>query len=70
MNCPKGHDAKQVVIESRQHEGAVFRKRICQMCGKGYHTKEEIYEGPIIRERPDKKPQARPVKPIHQWAGW
>lgn len=53
MKCPNGHDAKQLVIESRPNDedGKVYRRRYCCMCNKRYTTVEQIQDGPLPRIR-------------------
>lgn len=73
MKCPHCQvDAKALTVETRQHEGATYRRRSCGRCGKSFVTQEQAPAGlkmpaPVRDGRargvlPKAPPAARPLK--------
>ena len=60
MNCPKCNYHKSAVVESRPHEGQVFRRRTCNMCNHLFKSVESSFAGPMPnRVRVFKKAEAK-----------
>lgn len=52
MRCPHcQHDGKAAVIESRQIDGDVYRKRTCGKCFKGFTSREQATTEPMPPNR-------------------
>jgi len=46
VRCPHcGKDGKATVLESRPHDGCVWRRRACPKCHKTYVSQEQAIEG-------------------------
>lgn len=46
LKCPRcGVEGKHLVMESRPHEGSVYRRRACGPCGRTYVTVEATSPG-------------------------
>lgn len=57
MKCPKcGGESKAVVMETRKHDGDIYRRRMCGACGVPIVTRE------VPTERMPSVPRVQKVK--------
>ena len=46
MKCPHcQHEGKLLVVETRKHEGSVYRRRSCGFCGESFVSVESAPKG-------------------------
>ncbi len=46
MKCPKcQHEGKALVVETRRHEGSIYRRRGCSFCGASFVSVESAPPG-------------------------
>ncbi|MQW22567.1 MULTISPECIES: transcriptional regulator NrdR [unclassified Lactococcus] len=55
MKCPKCHSEESKVVDSRQAEEAIRRRRVCESCGFRFTTFERIEEMPLLVIKKDDK---------------
>lgn len=48
MRCPKCSSEESKVVDSRQAEDAIRRRRVCESCGFRFTTFERIEEMPLL----------------------
>lgn len=48
MKCPKCRSEESKVVDSRQAENAIRRRRVCESCGHRFTTFERIEEMPLL----------------------
>ena len=48
MKCPKCQSEESIVVDSRQAENAIRRRRECENCGNRFTTFERIEEMPLL----------------------
>lgn len=55
MRCPKCSSEESKVVDSRQAEDAIRRRRVCESCGFRFTTFERIEEMPLLVIKKDDK---------------
>ncbi|MCL2113396.1 transcriptional regulator NrdR [Lactococcus protaetiae] len=55
MRCPKCSSDESKVVDSRQAEDAIRRRRVCENCGFRFTTFERIEEMPLLVIKKDDK---------------
>ncbi|PCS01416.1 transcriptional regulator NrdR [Lactococcus fujiensis] len=55
MKCPKCQSEESRVVDSRQAEDAIRRRRVCEQCGFRFTTFERIEEMPLLVIKKDDK---------------
>ena len=55
MKCPKCQSEDSRVVDSRQAENAIRRRRVCEACGFRFTTFERIEEMPLLVIKKDDK---------------
>jgi transcriptional repressor NrdR len=55
MRCPKCASEESKVVDSRQAESAIRRRRVCESCGFRFTTFERIEEMPLLVIKKDEK---------------
>lgn len=55
MKCPKCQSESSRVVDSRQAEEAIRRRRVCEDCGNRFTTFERIEQMPILVIKKDDK---------------
>jgi len=55
MKCPKCQSEHSRVVDSRQAEDAIRRRRVCEDCGNRFTTFERIEQMPILVVKKDDK---------------
>ncbi|GBG96661.1 transcriptional regulator NrdR [Lactococcus termiticola] len=55
MKCPKCQSEHSKVVDSRQAEDAIRRRRVCEECGNRFTTFERIEQMPILVIKKDDK---------------
>lgn len=55
MKCPKCSSDESKVVDSRQAEDAIRRRRVCENCGFRFTTFERIEEMPLLVIKKDDK---------------
>jgi len=64
MNCPHcGKTTKSKVLESRPHDGQIFRRRSCGGCFKNYVSREEASVGLKMPAETQSKYRIKDLKP-------
>lgn len=48
MKCPKCHSENSKVVDSRQSDEAIRRRRVCEACGHRFTTFERIESVPLL----------------------
>lgn len=51
MRCPKCSSEESKVVDSRQAEDAIRRRRVCESCGFRFTTFERIEEMPFSHQK-------------------
>ncbi|MFC4651533.1 transcriptional regulator NrdR [Lactococcus nasutitermitis] len=55
MRCPKCQSEDSRVVDSRQADNAIRRRRVCESCGNRFTTFERIEEMPLLVIKKDDK---------------